>query len=106
MRKKAAKIVSVTSVRRALNEDIAGRSRRYLVSMIFRLICFALVLAIPSWPIRIALGFCAVIIPAIAVLVANAGREKGPAPTVVTKQGEIDVSRPASTLLGEGEFLR
>ena len=105
MRKKAAKIVSVTSVRRALNEDIQGRSRRYLISMIFRLFCFVLVLIIPSWPVRIALGIFAVVIPAVAVLVANAGREKGPAPTVVEQKGQIDVYRPSS-LLGEGEFLR
>lgn len=105
MRKKAAKIVSVTSVRRALDEDIEDRSRRYLLSMIFRIICFFLVLIIPSWPARIALGIFAVVIPAVAVLVANAGREKGHAPTVVEKSGEVGVYRP-STMLGEGEFLR
>ena len=64
MRKRAAKIVSVTSVRRALEEDIKGRSRRYLFSMIVRMVCFILFLIIPSWPVRIVLAAAAVIIPA------------------------------------------
>lgn len=104
MRKKAANIVSVTSVRRALTEDIEGRSRRYMFSMIVRIICFVLMLIIPSWPIRIALAIGAVIIPAVAVLVANAGREKGDAPTVVEESGQLEIYRPTS--LGHGEFLR
>lgn len=105
MRKKVATIVSVTSVRRALNEDIEDRSRRYLFSMIVRIICFILVLIIPSWPARIVLGIVAVVIPAIAVLVANAGREKGPAPTIVEETDQLIVRSPRPAL-GEGEFLR
>jgi len=105
MGKRAAKIVSVTSVRRALDEDIQGRSRRYLVSMVFRLICFVLVLVIPNWPIRIVLGICAVVIPAIAVLVANAGRERGPAPTIVENHGEL-TTYSETHHLNQGEFLR
>lgn len=105
MGKRASKIVSVTSVRRALNEDIEGRSRRYLVSMIFRIICFILVLIIPNWPARIILGLCAVIIPAIAVLVANAGRERGPSPRLVENHGEL-TTYEATHHLNEGEFFR
>lgn len=104
MWKRAAKIISVTSVRRALDEDIRGRSRRYLFSMIVRTVCFILVIIVPSWPIKIALAILAVVIPAVAVLVANAGREKGPAPIVVEERGAIELHR--SPLLGEGEFLR
>lgn len=108
MGKKAAKIISVTSVRRALSEDIQGRSRRYLFSMIVRIVCFILMLIIPSWPARIGLAAFAVVIPAVAVLVANAGREKGPAPTIVHESGQLDATRidPRRPALGEGEFLR
>ncbi|WP_182353445.1 DUF3099 domain-containing protein [Flaviflexus huanghaiensis] len=104
MRKRAAKIISVTSVRRALDEDIKGRSQRYLFSMIVRTIFFILVIIVPSWPLKIVFGIFAVIIPAVAVLVANAGREKGPAPIRVEQHGAIE--RYEGPTLGEGEFLR
>ena len=84
MKKKAADIVSVTSVRRALSEDIEARTRRYLFSMGVRIICFFLMLIVPSWPAKIACALAAAVIPAIAVLVANAGVERGEAPTAAS----------------------
>lgn len=109
MRKKANEVVSITSVRRALSEDVEARSRRYLFSMIVRMICLVAMLIVPNWPARVALACGAVVIPAIAVLVANAGREK-PAPPRTVDAGPsnlpaIGAPTPRFTI-GEGEYLR
>ncbi|MDO5723946.1 MAG: DUF3099 domain-containing protein [Flaviflexus sp.] len=109
MRKKASEVVSITSVRRALSEDVEARSRRYLFSMIVRMICLVSMLIVPNWPARVALACGAVVIPAIAVLVANAGREKPTPPQTVDYSPHnlpaIATSTPRFTI-GDGEYLR
>lgn len=65
---------SITSVRRALSEDIDARMRRYAFSMTVRTACILAAIVVPSpWQWVCLAG--AVVIPLIAVLVANAGRE-------------------------------
>ncbi len=54
MRKRAQQVTSVTSVRRALSEDIEARTRRYLFSMGVRIACFFAMLVVPGWPAKIA----------------------------------------------------
>lgn len=65
---------SITSAPKSLKNDLAGRQRRYLVSMIIRTVCFLLTVALPS-PYRWFALAGAMILPYIAVVVANAGRE-------------------------------
>jgi Protein of unknown function (DUF3099) len=68
----------VTQARRPLSEDIRYRQNRYLLMMAIRVLCFAVAVILfvlhQKWLILIpAVG--AVIIPYIAVVFANGGRE-------------------------------
>jgi hypothetical protein len=64
----------MTSAPKSLKNDLAGRQRRYLVSMIIRTVCFLLTVVLPS-PYRWFALAGAMLLPYIAVVVANAGRE-------------------------------
>ena len=64
----------ITSAPKRLSTDLAARQRRYLISMIIRTVCFLLTGALPS-PYRWFALAGAMILPYIAVVVANAGRE-------------------------------
>ncbi|CAB4600150.1 unannotated protein [freshwater metagenome] len=64
----------ITSAPKRLSTDLAARQRRYLISMIIRTVCFLLTVALPS-PYRWFALAGAMILPYIAVVVANAGRE-------------------------------
>jgi len=72
--KGATESFSITSAPKSLRSDLAGRQRRYLISMIIRTVCFLLTVALPS-PYRWFALAGAMILPYIAVVVANAGRE-------------------------------
>jgi uncharacterized membrane protein YgcG len=68
----------VTQARRPMSEDIRYRQRRYLIMMGIRTICFAIAIVLfvahLRWLILIpAVG--AILIPYIAVIFANGGRE-------------------------------
>jgi len=68
----------VTDAKRPMSEDIAYRERRYLVMMGIRIVCFVvailLFVAHAGWLAAVpAVG--AIVIPYIAVVFANGGRE-------------------------------
>jgi hypothetical protein len=67
-------VFDVTSAPRGLSGDLAGRQRRYLISMMIRTVCFILTVILPS-PYRWFALAGAVTLPYIAVVIANAGRE-------------------------------
>ncbi|MDO5700395.1 MAG: DUF3099 domain-containing protein [Bowdeniella nasicola] len=71
---KAEKVYSITSARRALSEDVDDRNMRYLVTMVIRTVCVLAVALIPHW-YRWLFAVGAVVLPILAVLVVNAGRE-------------------------------
>jgi len=64
----------ITSAPKRLSSDLVSRQRRYLVSMIIRTLCFLLTVALPS-PYRWFALAGAMVLPYVAVVVANAGRE-------------------------------
>jgi Flp pilus assembly protein TadB len=64
----------ITSAPKSLKSDLAGRQRRYLISMLIRTACFLLTVALPS-PWRWIALVGAMFLPYIAVVIANAGRE-------------------------------
>ncbi|MFF2039697.1 DUF3099 domain-containing protein [Kitasatospora sp. NPDC058170] len=70
----------ITGARSSLSEDVRGRQRRYVVSMLFRTVC--VLLAVVLWDVQRVLAFIAlggaVLLPYFAVLIANAGRERAP----------------------------
>jgi hypothetical protein len=64
----------ITSAPKRLSTDLAARQRRYLISMIIRTVCFLLTVVLPS-PYRWFALAGAMVLPYVAVVVANAGRE-------------------------------
>jgi type III secretory pathway component EscV len=69
-----AEVFTITDAQRPLSVEQAGRTRRYLVSMGIRTACVISAIFVPGWP-RWVLIAGAVVLPYLAVVVANAGRE-------------------------------
>lgn len=89
---------TITSAQRALSDEQAGRTRKYLISMGIRTACVIGAIFVPGWP-RWVLIAGAVVLPYLAVVIANAGRERDRgAPTEVT-------SRPQPALPGSGKAI-
>ncbi|MFI8310645.1 DUF3099 domain-containing protein [Streptomyces microflavus] len=73
-------VFRITEARQGLADDVRGRQRRYMISMSVRTV--SVVLAAVLWNVErhvaivgLALG---VLLPYVAVVIANAGRESAP----------------------------
>lgn len=78
-----ALVHKITGVGPSLTEDIRSRQVRYLVSMTIRTVCFVLAIVTTGW-LRAIFFAAAVVLPYVAVVMANAGRETvEPVPLVV-----------------------
>ena len=75
-RKEPGDVHRITSAAPALSDDQAGRQRRYLISMTIRTVCF-LGAVFTQGPLRWTLIAGALVLPYLAVVIANAGRENG-----------------------------
>ncbi|MFF2326202.1 MULTISPECIES: DUF3099 domain-containing protein [unclassified Streptomyces] len=81
MRKQSgAEVFRITGARKGLADDVRGRQRRYVISMSVRTV--SVILAAVLWNVEryvaivaLALG---VLLPYVAVVIANAGRENTP----------------------------
>lgn len=81
MRKQSGgEVFRITGARQGLADDVRGRQRRYVISMSVRTV--SVVLAAVLWNVEryvaivaLALG---VLLPYVAVVIANAGRENTP----------------------------
>ncbi|GAB2776007.1 DUF3099 domain-containing protein [Streptomyces chlorus] len=73
-------VFRITGARTGLQEDVRGRQRRYVISMIVRTI--SVVLAATLWnverPVAIVALVLGMVLPYVAVVIANAGRENAP----------------------------
>ncbi|QMU78512.1 DUF3099 domain-containing protein [Streptacidiphilus sp. PB12-B1b] len=73
-------VVRITGARAGLTEDVRGRQRRYMLSMAVRTLC--VILAIVLWKESRVIAVIALVggtlIPYLAVVYANAGRETVP----------------------------
>ncbi|MCK9793827.1 DUF3099 domain-containing protein [Isoptericola sp. 4D.3] len=69
-------VPSITSAPESLEEDQARRTRRYLIQMGIRVVCFLGAIAVGDTWVRWALVVAAVVLPYSAVLFANAGRDR------------------------------
>ena len=65
--------VRITSATRSHSEDLRGRQRRYIISMSIRTVCFVLAIVFRESPVTWFFIAGAVILPYVAVVVANAG---------------------------------
>jgi hypothetical protein len=75
-------IHNVTSVRTPLSKEQKARTRRYLIQMAIRTVCFisavvAFSFGAPLWVVWVLIAG-AVVLPYVAVVMANAGRESDP----------------------------
>ncbi|PZT74375.1 MULTISPECIES: DUF3099 domain-containing protein [unclassified Streptomyces] len=75
-----AEIFRITGARQGLAEDVRGRQRRYVISMTVRTV--SVVAAALLWNVERHIAFVAlglgVLLPYVAVVIANAGRENTP----------------------------
>lgn len=74
--KQEPEVFSISRVETGLTEDQSGRQRRYLYSMGLRTACFVggiMAEGVLRWVLIIG----AVVLPYFAVVIANAGRERG-----------------------------
>jgi DUF3099 family protein len=79
-------VYSVTAARRGTSDDLGQRQKRYLISMGIRTICFVLAV-VTHGPIRWVFVAAAVVLPYVAVVMANAvGSGAGAAPTAYVPQ--------------------
>jgi len=75
----ADEVHRITNAPESLSADQSRRERRYLVQMGIRVVCFLLAVfllgRVPGWVTGILL-LAAVVLPYVAVILANAGRER------------------------------
>ncbi|WP_163010807.1 DUF3099 domain-containing protein [Streptomyces dangxiongensis] len=73
-------VFRITGARTGLAEDVRGRQRRYVISMLIRTV--SVILAISLWNVERYVAIVALVLgaalPYIAVVIANAGRERPP----------------------------
>ncbi|MDH6571332.1 hypothetical protein M2160_006353 [Streptomyces sp. SAI-117] len=76
----SAQVFRITGARTSLQEDVRGRQRRYVISMTVRTL--SVVLAATLWNVERHVAIVALVLgavlPYIAVVIANAGRENAP----------------------------
>jgi hypothetical protein len=118
---RAEQVHLVTQARRPMSEDIRYRQHRYLIMMGIRTLCFAIAIVLfvahLRWLILIpAVG--AIIIPYIAVIFANGGREPDntrgflehrsrlstPTTSALDRRGPARPGGPAGTDGAAGDF--
>ena len=71
----------ITDARGAASDELAGRMRRYTITMAFRLACFISMIFVSGWVRWVLLG-AAVLLPYIAVVLANQSDQRSKSGTV------------------------
>ncbi|MEV8601169.1 DUF3099 domain-containing protein [Streptomyces griseoviridis] len=75
-----SQVFRITGARTGLDEDVRGRQRRYVISMLIRTL--SVILAATLWNVERHVAVVAlvlgVLLPYVAVVIANAGRENAP----------------------------
>jgi hypothetical protein len=75
-----AQVFRITGARQGLEADVRGRQRRYVISMSVRTV--AVILAATLWnvsrPVAVVALVLGAVLPYVAVVIANAGRENAP----------------------------
>lgn len=107
-KRRSPEVIRITGARQGLQADVRGRQRRYVISMLVR--TASVVLAVVLWniqrPLAIALLVLGTLLPYVAVVIANAGRENAPSlpssfvPT--PSRPALDTAEPAPEDTGEG----
>ncbi|NLU67417.1 DUF3099 domain-containing protein [Streptomyces sp. HNM0574] len=81
MRKQSSpEVFRITGARQGLEDDVRGRQRRYAISMAVRTVSIILTMLLWNVQLWLAVGTLVLgaVLPYIAVVIANAGRENVP----------------------------
>jgi len=107
MSKDSEDVFTITGAQRGLSVEQNGRTRRYLISMGIRTACVILAIFVPGWP-RWVFITGAVVLPYLAVVIANAGRESDePGETGVAHQDARAIGMTTTMIPGpEGNIYR
>lgn len=97
MRKqRGAEVFQITGARRSLADDVRGRQRRYVISMLIR--TASVLLTVVLWnvqrPLAVVTLVVGALLPYVAVVIANAGRENA---TSMPSSAVPTHTRPALT---------
>lgn len=100
MRKqRSPEVFRITGARQGLDEDVRGRQRRYVISMLVRTV--SVVLTVVLWnvsrPLAVVTLVLGALLPYVAVVIANAGRENAPS------LPQTFVAGPTRPMLGSAE---
>jgi hypothetical protein len=69
-------VYGITDAPTPLSQDIRSRESKYLMAMGIRVAAFLLIVILPiAWPWKIGLAVLALVLPYVAVVYANGGRE-------------------------------
>ena len=68
-------VYQITGARRGVREDVDSRTRRYVISMGVRTVCFVLAVVTDGW-LRWVMIAAAILLPYLSVVFANGGRER------------------------------
>ncbi len=105
MAKNEGEIHSITDAQPSLTVDQRARQIRYFYSMMFRTVCFIATIFLPS-PWRWFTLAGAVVVPYIAVIVANAGRETILRPESLgrlKKENTVETRAIGGSTIGHGD---
>ena len=94
-RTKGSDTYRITTARKSIPDDQAARVRGYVISMSIRIVCFLLAAVTSGW-VRWTLVACALVIPYIAVVYANGGREPTAIPPTRCDRARARVARQFS----------
>ena len=96
----AQEVYNITAANRSLSKEQSGRTKRYLISMGLRTACVLAAIVVPGWPKWIFI-VGAVVLPYLAVVIANAGHENDEPGSV----GVTPASLPSQSQ-AQSEFTR
>ncbi|MFF2366886.1 DUF3099 domain-containing protein [Streptomyces sp. NPDC058122] len=91
-------VFRITGARQSLDDDVRGRQRRYVISMSVRTV--SVILAATLWnverPVALVALVLGILLPYVAVVIANAGRENAPSlpSTFVTAPSRPMITAP------------
>jgi hypothetical protein len=88
-------IYQITGARPGVRDDVNSRTRRYLISMGVRTVCFLFAVIADGW-LQWVLLAAAVVLPYLSVVFANSGRERIESLPVVPATDPKAIEGPAS----------
>lgn len=93
LRRPEPEVASITSAAEPLEADLTRRAHRYLAQMSIRMACFVAAVVVDHWT-RWLLLAGAVVLPYVAVVLANAGRERGQVPDTYLEAPSLPAGSP------------